>query len=57
MYLIIAMMAAAVNIYTNKIVGATNAVKVTHYITLGISKIIRSFMSVSQTEFIYIFNI
>ena len=57
MYLIIAMMAVAVNIYTSKIVGAANAVKVIHYITLGISKIIRSFMSVSQTEFIYIFNI
>jgi hypothetical protein len=57
MYLIIAMMAAAVNIFKTKIVGVTNAVKVINYITLGISKIIRSFMSVSQTEFIYFFNI
>ena len=57
MYLIIAMMAAAVNIFKTKIVGVTNAVKVINYITLGISKIIRSFMSVSQTEFIYIFKI
>ena len=57
MYLTIAMMAAALNIFKTKIVGVTNAVKVINYITLGISKIIRSFMSVSQIEFIYIFKI